>query len=146
MVQVGIPLSSVKISSYKTGFVCPPQESIRKRNFSSFTYGFITSIRKSLYNAVVSLPDFEDVMATFVYIFAYSSTDFCTLGPKFPFASCRQMKTVGSSFPDRVITYCAVYECVTLFISFRLTSTTFDPCSARVRLYVDWYWHPGQKE
>lgn len=81
----------------------------------------------------MSLPDFKDVITTFLYLHVYSSINFCTLGPNDPMLSCKPPKTLGGSFPDKVIAYCAVYERVChLFISFLLTSTTLDGKSSTI--------------
>lgn len=86
---------------------------------------------------VVSFSDLDDVTTTFLYIFVNSSTVFCTLGLETLVASCRHKNTNGSNFPDIVIAYRAVYECVILLALYRCTNTVFVSCVIRIRSYVD---------
>lgn len=48
---------------------------------------------------------------------------FSIRGPKLPVASCKHTNTLRNTFSDKVIAYCAMFQCqqVSLFISFLFT-------------------------
>ena len=80
----------------------------------------MTSLMNSLYNAVVSFPDFEQVTTTLANSFAESSTVLFTRGPNDPDDSSKHKYTLGNNPPDIAMPQFTVYDRLNLLRSFFL--------------------------
>lgn len=108
-----------------TILVCPPHKLTRKK-FCFPQVRFYAFYEKNRIKYIyLYLHHFRILMMwrQHFYFFIYISTCFWILGRNVLVYFLQQTNNWWNTWPVKVITFCAVYECATLSISFLLTST-----------------------